>query len=167
MITNSYLQFTDKSWLLYVLFILVCMILTGRKATKCFSNQFDKIQEENCGPAGFCFIMRKDSSFRKGNFTVRGCDHTFLCEMISETEGVEKVTFTKGIINYCMSNVQYMNFFGYFCCCYGDDWCNKNSKVEEISEEHILKDLIQGISTGEKWQRLQEIAEKYDVIVAT
>ncbi|EFO21339.1 hypothetical protein LOAG_07151 [Loa loa] len=142
------------------------MILTRTLAIKCFSNQFDKMQEENCGPAGFCFIMRKDNSIKRDNFTVRGCDHTFLCELISETKGVDKVVFSEGIISYCMNNVQYMNFFGYFCCCNAEDCCNKNSKVEEISEEWILKDLIQGTATEEKWKRLQKMAEKHDVTIA-
>lgn len=37
--------------------------------------------------------------------------------------------------------------------------------VEEISEERILQNLIQGTATGEKWQKLQEIAEDYGVAV--
>ncbi|KAL3998518.1 hypothetical protein ACH3XW_15375 [Acanthocheilonema viteae] len=163
MIVGRHLQFIDISRLLYMLSIIICLFVTETIATKCFSNQFENIQEENCGPNGFCFIILKDKLARKGNFIVRGCDHSFLCELISETEGVHKVGYD-GIISYCMNNVQYMNFFGYFCCC-NDDWCNKSTRVEEISEEHILEDLIRGTATKHKWQKLKDIAEKHDIVV--
>ncbi|CAG9534499.1 unnamed protein product [Cercopithifilaria johnstoni] len=160
MIVGRYLQFIDKSQLLYILSIIICLNVTETIAIKCFSNQFENMQEENCGPNGFCFIIRKDSLIRGGNFTVRGCDHSFLCELISETEGVEKIEYSRGK-KYCMNKVQYMNFFGYFCCCNEDDWCNKSTKGEEISEERILENLIQGRATKKKWQKLQEIAENH------
>uniref|UniRef100_A0A0R3RRF3 Activin_recp domain-containing protein n=1 Tax=Elaeophora elaphi TaxID=1147741 RepID=A0A0R3RRF3_9BILA len=143
---------------------MASFIVEETKAIKCFSNQFENVQEENCGSDGFCFIIRKDSLIRKGNFIVRGCDHSFLCELISETEGVDKVGHSEGMISYCMPDVQYMNFFGYFCCC-KDDWCNKSTKVEAISEENILEDIIKGKATEDKWLKLQEIAKEHEITI--
>ncbi|OZC12555.1 hypothetical protein X798_00186 [Onchocerca flexuosa] len=122
--------------------------------------------EENCGPVGFCFILRKDRSIRGSNFTLRGCDHTFLCELISEEDGVKKTVYNNEIIRYCMDNVHYINFSGYFCCCNNHDWCNKHSRAEEISQERILENLIQGTTSYEKWQKLKKIAEEQEIRVA-
>ncbi|KAM3720363.1 ATP-dependent protease ATPase subunit HslU [Dirofilaria immitis] len=124
------------------------------------------MEEENCGPAGSCFILRKDSKIKGSNFTVRGCDHTFLCELISEATNIKKVIHNNEIIRYCMDNVHYIKFSGYFCCCNNHDWCNKHSKAEEISEERILEDLMQGTATNEKWQKLQKMAEEEEINIA-
>ncbi|VDO57121.1 unnamed protein product [Onchocerca flexuosa] len=164
-----------SSWLscnLFSLLITLLVFLPIISAVKCFSNTQKFQTEEECGPNGYCFSFNGSDQLSYSK-TLRGCDNSFICEiMISNITQDKKYPVGKriknifGFTNYCASNVNihpiqekyYLN--GKLCCC-NEDWCNVNYANEPINDLSRILDLDSGTATD--YAILKNIASKYGI----
>ncbi|VDK46095.1 unnamed protein product [Anisakis simplex] len=98
-------------------------------AYTCASNQFIDMDEEDCGPTGYCYLVH-----RGGKVEERGCDHAFICEMLIEQGSLEK--------DGCSADddIPYgSKQHGKVCCCTGIDYCNRSLSEIGTAQKHRRK----------------------------
>lgn len=130
-------------------------------AVSCFSGLYGG-RTEDCGPNGFCYLHNSTDGFKA--YTIRGCDHSFVCEiMINKMLGGTTGQIMKSL--HCTDDAKLrlsneMILVGKLCCC-AEDWCNTNYEGELRSDLDLLQTLNHG--TWEDYERLVTIAKKHNI----
>ncbi|KAL4003383.1 hypothetical protein ACH3XW_7380 [Acanthocheilonema viteae] len=162
------------STILYYLksLIIITLLVTLPIAfsVKCFSS-LQKNQAEECGPNGYCFLFNGSDliTYKK---TIRGCDNSFVCEVMVNNITKEKYYPVGEIVHdtlnkmYCAKNIairptqEEQEMYGTLCCC-DHDWCNVNYKNEPANDLDRIFELDRG--TMQDYLLLKKIAQKYGI----